>query len=280
MDELTQMMMGYVWLIAKIVILFGTIGLVFEAFKMLYRKRKKQKRDQVLKGSGILDIDKFDGKTFETYLNVVFKERGYKVFQTSYTKDYGADLVVEKNGIKTVIQAKRYQTNVGIKGVQEVVAAIKHYQCDKAMVITNSHFTKAAVELAKSNQVELWDRELLVKELIEHNVKHAVTALENDPSITPIKSSLGNQTYDGEKRRNIGQDVSKESLYKQIKEWRYKRSITDNVKAHTLFSNKTIDDLVEKMPRTMEELRGVSGFGDIKCEKYGEELLAVIRPGK
>lgn len=93
--------------------------------------------------SGIDDIDKMDGKTFEKYLEALFLKLGYRVERTRYVGDYEADLVTAKNGVKTIIQAKRYKKKVGVKAVQEAVAAKGYYQCDKAMVVTNSHASTA-----------------------------------------------------------------------------------------------------------------------------------------
>jgi restriction system protein len=117
--------------------------------------------------SGIADIDKMDGKTFEKYLKVFFEKLGYKVERTKYIGDYGADLVATNNGIRTVIQAKRYKSKVGIKAVQEAVASKGYYNCDKAMVVTNSYFTNQARTLASRNKVELWDKKALVKNLLK-----------------------------------------------------------------------------------------------------------------
>jgi len=41
--------------------------------------------------------------------------------------------------------------------------AKNHYRCNKAIVITTSYFTNPAIELAKSNHVELWNRKKLDK---------------------------------------------------------------------------------------------------------------------
>ncbi|MEF3307141.1 restriction endonuclease [Paenibacillus sp. GYB003] len=48
------------------------------------------------------------------------------------------------------LQAKRYGKNVGISAVQEAQASIAHYGASEAWVVTNSHFTDAAIALAKS----------------------------------------------------------------------------------------------------------------------------------
>lgn len=66
-----------------------------------------------------------------------------------------------KDGIKYGIQCKCYSSDIGNKAVQEAFAGRTFYNCHVAVVLTNQHFTKSAKELAKSNQVLLWDREKL-----------------------------------------------------------------------------------------------------------------------
>ena len=124
------------------------------------------RRKQRLAASGIADIDAMDGEAFEQYLEVLFGRLGYRVERTQYVGDYGADLITHKDGVKTVVQAKRYAKAVGIKAVQEAVAAKGMYGCTEAMVVTNSTFTRAATELARANRVALWDRERLVEALL------------------------------------------------------------------------------------------------------------------
>jgi HJR/Mrr/RecB family endonuclease len=87
---------------------------------------------------------------------------GYRVIHTNLSKDQGADLIIEKFGERIVIQAKNWTNNVGNTGVQEIVAAIKHYNANKARVISSSGFTSAAIDLAETNKVELWDRNKII----------------------------------------------------------------------------------------------------------------------
>ncbi len=46
--------------------------------------------------------------------------------------------------------------------VQEAVAARPMYACDRAMVVTNRHFTQQAMQLAGANDVARWSRNDLV----------------------------------------------------------------------------------------------------------------------
>jgi hypothetical protein len=118
----------------------------------------------------INDIDRIDGYEFERVLKELFKKMGYQVIHTPLSNDQGADLIVEKFGVKTVIQAKNWQDDVTNKGVQEVYAAIKHYDAQKAMVISSSGFTQSARKLARSNDVTLWDRSILAAMLDENPI--------------------------------------------------------------------------------------------------------------
>ena len=108
-------------------------------------------------------IDRLSGEAFEEYLYVQFKRLGYRVRFTEASHDYGADLILKKRGKRIVVQAKRYDKNVGLAAVQEVVGSVAYYEADRAMVVTNSGFTKSARSLARQNEVELWDREEIRK---------------------------------------------------------------------------------------------------------------------
>jgi restriction system protein len=125
----------------------------------LYRLRR-------LSLSGIAEIDAMDGRTFEGFLSTLFRRLGYSVEVTKYHGDYGADLVVKKDGRKTVVQAKRWTKRVGLKAVQEAVAAKAMYGCEAALVVANREFTQQARKLGRANKVELWDRDALVGKLL------------------------------------------------------------------------------------------------------------------
>ncbi|MFH0906597.1 MAG: restriction endonuclease [archaeon] len=117
----------------------------------------------------ISEVDKLTGYEFEDFLIKLYKKMNYKIIEhTKLSNDQGADLVVEKEDIKYVVQAKKYKGSVGNDAIQAVVASIKHYKANKGIVITNSNFTRQAKELAESNKVELIDREDLKKLIKEY----------------------------------------------------------------------------------------------------------------
>ncbi|MDQ0191618.1 restriction endonuclease [Alicyclobacillus cycloheptanicus] len=130
---------------------------------------RKLSLDEKLKRSGIRDIDKMDGRQFEHYLGHLFKSQGYNVQVTRASGDFGADLVLQKDGKVIVVQAKRHSKNIGIKAVQEAQASIAHYKAHEAWVVSNRDYTEEAKSLAKSNGVRLVNRNDLVEMILRMN---------------------------------------------------------------------------------------------------------------
>jgi Predicted endonuclease distantly related to archaeal Holliday junction resolvase and Mrr-like restriction enzymes len=114
------------------------------------------------------DIDLMDGHEFEYFISTLFTKMGYSTKVTKGSGDQGIDVIAEKNLIKIGIQAKCYSNSITNKAVQEVVAGVKHYNLNKAIVVTNNYFTDSAMELANSNDVILWDRTILKEKINEY----------------------------------------------------------------------------------------------------------------
>jgi HJR/Mrr/RecB family endonuclease len=146
---------------------------------------------------GLTDADRMDGVRFEEWLANFFRARGYRAKTTPRTGGYGVDLVLERDGQTTVVQAKRWKGSVGVAAIQEVYAGKAHYGADAAIVATNSRFTLEARRLAKSTGVILWDRNTLRAELQKD--KQHPTTLRTQPRLgrepgSRHPSSAGNLT--------------------------------------------------------------------------------------
>lgn len=135
---------------------------LFQPFLEWIFAQLERERDLKL---GLTAIDRMDGVRFEEWLANFFRARGYRVQTTPRTGDYGVDLVLERNGQKIVVQAKRWKGKVGPKAIQEIYAGKTYYGADVAMAVTNSYFTYEAKRLAKKTGVVLWDRNTLRAEL-------------------------------------------------------------------------------------------------------------------
>lgn len=99
------------------------------------------------------------GHQYEHLCANQLKKCGFSnVSVTRGSGDQGIDIIAYKNGRRYGVQCKYYTGSVGNSAVQEAYAGAKYYNCDIAVVMTNSTFTKAAKELAEKTEVELWER--------------------------------------------------------------------------------------------------------------------------
>ena len=62
-----------------------------------------------------------------------------------------------------------------------------------------------------------------------------------------------------------------------LKEYRYNKSKEEKIKAYYIFNNAQMEDIIKKSPKTMEEIREILPYGDIKCSKYGEDILDIVK---
>ena len=115
------------------------------------------------------DFSKLSGYDFEHFLADLFKKMGYTVDVTPKSRDQGADIIIRHNNDITAVQVKNYTQSVSNSAIQEVVAAKKYYQANKAMVVTSSFFTPSAIDLAYANDVILWDGDKLKQILTEEH---------------------------------------------------------------------------------------------------------------
>lgn len=143
------------WPLGLLVALVGAAKLAWRFFELRRLSR-----------SGIAEVDRMDGTTFEVFLTTLFRRLGYGVEHTGRRGDYGADLVVTKDGRRIAVQAKRWTKAIGVKAVQEAVGSKGIYKCADAMVVANRPFTRQARTLADANDVKLWDRDVLVAKLL------------------------------------------------------------------------------------------------------------------
>lgn len=138
---------------AKYMLTALVLALVVRLVVGLVRKFRTVNRNLHLR-----DVDTMDGIAFEYYVAQLLIDRGYANVSLTERYDYGVDIIAEKDGIRWGVQAKRYSGLVKAAAVRQVVTGLRLYECDRAMVITNSTFSTVAKRLADGNDCILIDR--------------------------------------------------------------------------------------------------------------------------
>ncbi|MBP3351576.1 MAG: restriction endonuclease [Lachnospiraceae bacterium] len=116
------------------------------------------------------DMDMMEGHEFEFFCAELLKKNGFlEVEVTRGSRDYGVDILAQKEGVTYAIQCKCYNTPIGIKAIQEAYAGRDYYDCMVGVVMTNQYFTTPAVEVAKKLKILMWDRGYLDSMLEEES---------------------------------------------------------------------------------------------------------------
>jgi len=139
--------------------LASIIGLII--IQVIYYRRKRiahQNYVKKLQASDMAAVDFMTGREFELYLEVLFQKLGYGTEQLPTSNDFGADLILVNGDKRIAVQAKRYKGNVGNRAVQMILGAKKYYGCNEAWIVTNSFYTKAAIQMSAKTDVLLVDR--------------------------------------------------------------------------------------------------------------------------
>lgn len=81
-----------------------------------------------------------------------------------------------------------------------------------------------------------------------------------------------------QENNNLGFDKTDDNaqIYEALKKYRLETAKKENIKAYWVFTNEELNSLIEKMPKTKEELLQIKGFGQKKVEKYGDDILAIL----
>ncbi|MCD7802672.1 MAG: restriction endonuclease [Clostridiales bacterium] len=99
-----------------------------------------------------------DGVEYETYVAELLRRQGFRdITFTPRTGDFGVDLLATHGRNRYAIQCKYYSGAVGGAAVQEAVAGMAYYDCERGMVVTNSVLTEGARELARANGIEVME---------------------------------------------------------------------------------------------------------------------------
>ena len=134
-------------LVNGILIIFITIK---SKMNYLFIKKDFNKYNSVAK------LQKMNWEDYEEFVKKIFICKGYQVDrQGGHGSDGGIDLIIKKRTEKSMVQCKRYTSNVGVKVIREMYAVGLHHGFKKVYIYTTSGFTKEAYEFAKGKNLIL-----------------------------------------------------------------------------------------------------------------------------
>jgi ATP-dependent DNA helicase RecQ len=97
----------------------------------------------------------------------------------------------------------------------------------------------------------------------------------------PLSSENGRNNKDpaGDSKEDYRKLLTDKSLplYNLLREWRGKRCKDEGVPPFVLFNNRQLAEIADKKPDSLNRLSAIEGIGKIKLEKYGNDVLRIIR---
>ena len=99
--------------------------------------------------------------------------------------------------------------------------------------------------------------------------------------IKPVKpeGSVGKRRTREEKPHDdVPLSAGAEELFERLRQWRLDQAREQGVAAYVIFSDRTLRDLATQQPQDQAALRRVWGMGEVKCGRYGEQVLRLVCP--
>lgn len=176
--------------------------------------------------------------------------------------------IVVLSNPKTVLNAKfaKKEVRSSVIKADQLVSYIKEaYKESKASAFSE----KEMLQQAQSY--------LMLHKDIEHDytAKYNQYMLDNDTVDLPSVPSSEEASMDKDTLDDI--NIEETNIYKELKEYRLAKSREERVKPYFIYNNNQLKDIIDLMPNSIEKLMNVNGIGSVKADKYGEDILAIIR---
>ena len=78
-------------------------------------------------------------------------------------------------------------------------------------------------------------------------------------------------------KNDIEEKIINKELFEKLRRWRREKAVLQGIKPYIIFSDSTIMELANKEPKTKEEIMSIRGVGEKKFERYGEEIIELIK---
>lgn len=197
--------------------------------------------------------------------NTLMKMMVGKFFHDNYKS-----IVVLANP-KTLLSAKNAKKEIKDKVIRadQLIQYIKDVCSNSKNYEDNDADLKARAEkLLKLHAPNQSDYAKKYEEIVSNMSTNNEAACEDKPDSPKVV--VKGQASDSKK-------IDGEALLVQkLKAFRLEKCREENIKPYFIFNDKQLQDLIEKMPDSKASLLKVSGFGDVKVDKYGENILKIL----
>ena len=73
---------------------------------------------------------------------------------------------------------------------------------------------------------------------------------------------------------NVALNAIEEGRFQILRQWRKRKATELDIPAFVIFGDKTLKELAQRNPQSLDDLKTIYGIGDAKLEKFGWDLIA------
>lgn len=206
--------------------------------------------------SNIISKNIFEKNFYDTYKSVVVLSNPKTILDDKYAKSEIKEQVIKADKliyyIKKTNEASN-SANIPEKSMEEVANFFLELNVNKTVSFEEKYRNYL-------NNIDTVDNKRNQKE-IENNIE----------TVNKVKEAKEDYILN-----NIENPVMETPVFKELKKFRLEKSRKENIKAYFICSDKQLEELIIKNPKNLDELKQVSGFGDVKCNKYGTDIINIL----
>ena len=197
-----------------------------------------------------------------------------------------------KSIINTIIFLMPMSSRTKIKKILRGSSEMKKYAGNKEFgigynisneiverLITYLVLEKYIKETVILNKFGYWNEQLMVYQKSKEFVSNSNTQIK----LPFIKQNKINKYFKVEKTppknliiKNGNTSNDESTLYNSLIEYRTKISKLKKLAPYCIFKNETINELIEKKPKTIQELFFIKGFGMKRIQEYGKDIIEIM----
>ncbi|WDS35277.1 restriction endonuclease [Pseudoxanthomonas sp.] len=150
--------------------------------------RSRQRRKLLDTRTDLESLSQGGWRQFELLVGEAFRRQGYAVEETGLGgADGGIDLILRKDGRRTLVQCKQWKRQqVGVSVVREMAGLLAHHQAHAVKIVCIGSYTKDAERFAQGKPIELMGGEQLLEMIRAVQREAAPAPIPQQARIEPV----------------------------------------------------------------------------------------------
>ena len=129
-------------------------------------------------------------------------------------------------------------------------------------------FKKSSTHFIEAEPI-YWSVLIYYEEKIrQNNLVQEIAILEKTP---PKTEKISTQLQEADL------DLEQLEVLKSLKQWRSEKAYKLKISNFLICHNSELINVVVQKPSSITELRSIKGFGNLKSDKYGEDILSILK---